>query len=331
MIKDVGSASRETSEMRASTASWRESFSKEEIAELRKHSDWRGWLMLLTDYGMIAAAMAIVLWFPSVFSVAFALLVIGTRQLGLAVVLHEAAHRTLFNNRKLNDWAGNWLAAYPIYISVDMYRPHHLDHHGKTWGETDPDRVLAEGFPVSKMSMTRKVLRDLLGITGLKQLLGTSYVAYKVIRGEEVNAGTLPMRLDRARTVRMVIGFLVTNAVLLGILWALGHPILYLLWLGAWLTTNKLVVRLRSMAEHALVPHPDPTDAFGNTRTTLTSWWERMLVAPHNVGFHLEHHLVMTIPQYKLARFHRMLAERGLLENACLERGYVRVFRKMIA
>ena len=56
--------------------------------------------MLLTDYGMIAAAMAIVLWFPSVFSVAFALFVIGTRQLGLAVVLHEAAHQTLFNNRK---------------------------------------------------------------------------------------------------------------------------------------------------------------------------------------------------------------------------------------
>jgi fatty acid desaturase len=178
--------------------------------------------------------------------------------------------------------------------------------------------------------MTRKVLRDLLGITGLKQLLGTTYVAYKVLRGQDVDPGTLPMRLDRHRVGKMLIGTLVTNGVIFGVLWAAGHPMLYLLWLGAWMTTNKLVVRLRSMAEHAMVPNPDPTDPFGNTRTTITSWWERILVAPHNVGFHLEHHLVITIPQYKLARFHHMLHERGLLEGACIEKGYTRVFRKMV-
>ncbi len=317
--------------MTSSTTDWREAFTKEEIAELREHSDWQGWRMLIADYGMIAAVMTLVALYPNVFTVAFALVVIGGRQLGLAIVMHEAAHRTLFNDRRLNDWVGNWLAAYPIYLCADMYRSHHLDHHGKTWGETDPDRVLAEGFPVSKMSMTRKVLRDLLGLTGLKQLIGTSYVAYKVIRGEEVNQGTLPLRLDRQRMIKMVIGALVTNAGLYGLLWVLGHPMLYLLWFGAWMTTSKLVVRLRSMAEHALVPAPDPSDPFGNTRTTLTRWWERVFVAPHNVGFHLEHHLVITVPQYKLGRFHRMLEERGLLEDACIEKGYTRVFRRMVA
>ncbi|MEM7135618.1 MAG: fatty acid desaturase family protein [Myxococcota bacterium] len=310
---------------------WRESFTKEEIKELRQHSDWHGWLTLVTDYGMIAASMALVAYVPNVWTVLLALVVIGTRQLGLAVILHEASHRTLFNNRKLNDWVGNWLAAYPIYISMDMYRPHHLDHHGKTWGDTDPDRELADGFPVSKASMARKVLRDLLGVTGLKQLIGTSYVAYRVIRRQEVGQGTLPMRLDRDRVIRMVVGTVVTNAVLFGVLWALGHPLLYLLWFGAWLTTNKLVVRLRSMAEHSAVPSPHPGDPFGNTRTTLTSWWERVLLAPHHVGYHLEHHLVITIPYYKLPRFHRMLGERGLLDNACVEQGYVRVLGKMIA
>ncbi len=287
--------------------------------------------MLVADWGVIAAAMALVAVVPNVFTVAFALVVIGTRQLGLAVVIHEAAHRTLFNNRQLNDWAGNWLAAYPIYLESTMYRQHHLDHHGKTWGEGDPDRPLAENFPVSRASMMRKVLRDLLGVTGMKQLLGTSYVAFKVIRGERINTGTLPLRPDRARMIRMIFGTVTTNLVLFGILWALGHPMLYLLWFGAWMTTNKLVVRLRSMAEHALVPSPHPGDPFGNTRTTLTSAWERFLLAPHNVGFHLEHHLVMTVPQYKLPEFHRMLEERGLLEDACIEKGYLRVLRKMIA
>jgi fatty acid desaturase len=317
--------------MSSSTTDWRKVFTDEEVAELRQHSDWQGWRMLIADYGMIATVMTLVAFYPNVVTVVFALVVIGGRQLGLAIVMHEAAHRTLFNNRKLNDWVGNWLAAYPIYLCADMYRSHHLDHHGKTWGDTDPDRILAEGFPVSKMSMTRKVLRDLLGITGLKQLIGTSYVAYKVIRREQVNKGTLPLRLDRERMIKMVIGTLLTNAIFFGLLWGLGHTMLYLLWFGAWMTTGKLVVRLRSMAEHALVRTPDPGDPFGNTRTTLTRWWERLFVAPHNVGFHLEHHLVITIPQYKLERFHRMLEERGMLDGACIEKGYARVFRRMVA
>lgn len=317
--------------MRSLDTDWRQAFTKEEIAELREHSDSQGWLMLIIDYAVIAAAMALVALYPNPFAVIVALLLIGTRQLGLAIVFHEAAHRTLFNNRKLNDWAGNWLAAYPIYLSADMYRAHHLDHHAKTWGDTDPDRSLADGFPVSKISMARKLLRDLFGITGVKQLIGTSYVAYKVLRGEEVDAGTLPLRLDRRRVVQMLIGTLVTNGILFTLLWAIGQPMLYLLWFGAWLTTHKLVVRLRSMAEHSVVPMPHPGDPFGNTRTTLTRWWERVFVAPHNVGFHLEHHLVMTVPQHKLGRFHQMLEERGLLQEACIERGYGRVFRKMVA
>ena len=117
-----------------------------------------------------------------------------------------------------------------------------------------------------------------------------------------------------------------TNAILLGVLWALGQPMLYLLWLGAWLTTNKLVARLRSIAEHAVVP--DPTDAFGQTRTVRAGWWERLLIAPNLVQYHLEHHLLMTVPHYNLPRFHQMLGERGLLREACISHGYAQVLRE---
>ena len=40
---------------------------------------------------------------------------------------------------------------------------------------------------------------------------------------------------------------------------------------------------------------------------------ERLLVAPNYVNYHLEHHLVMTVPHYHLPRMHRMLRERGVL------------------
>jgi fatty acid desaturase len=127
----------------------------------------------------------------------------------------------------------------------------------------------------------------------------------------------------------MVLGTLVTNLALFAVLYALGHPWLYLLWAVAWLTTNKLVARIRAIAEHAVVP--DPSDPMRQTRTVRASWLERLLIAPNLVQYHLEHHLLMTVPHYNLPRFHRMLEERGLLEDACIADGYAEVLRKAVA
>jgi fatty acid desaturase len=309
--------------MSRSRKAWLEAFTSEEIRELRVIRPHRAWLSVFVNYGLIAASMTMVALVPNVFTVALALFVIGTRQLGFAVVMHESAHRTLFKNRRLNDFVGNWLCGYPIYLSADMYRTHHLEHHAKTWTDGDPDLALATAFPVSRRSMARKVMRDLLGITGLKQLIGTSYLIGKVLRGEQVDAGTLPLRLERGPAIRMVVGTLVTNLILFGLLWSIGQPLLYLLWLGAWLTTNKLVARIRSIAEHAVVP--DPSDPIGQTRTVLAGPFERLFIAPNRVQFHLEHHLLMTVPHYNLPKFHAMLRERGLLEGACVASGYAQV------
>ena len=66
----------------------------------------------------------------------------------------------------------------------------------------------------------------------------------------------------------------------------------------------------------------DPSSAFQNSRTTIASWWERLFLAPNYVNYHLEHHLLMTVPHYKLPDFHRMLRERGLLGDANVVHGY---------
>jgi len=314
--------------MNAGGKAWLESFTTDEIRELRAIREHRAWLTIIVNYGLIAASMALVAYAPNALTVVLALCIIGTRQLGLAVVMHESAHYTLFKNRRLNDFVGNWLAGYPIYLSADMYRAHHLEHHTKTWTEEDPDLGLANGFPVSKASMARKVMRDLLGITGLKQLIGTTYLVVKVVRGEQVDAGTLPLRLERGPAIRMVVGTVVTNVVLVAVLWSLGQPMLYLLWLGAWLTTNKLVARIRSIAEHAVVP--DPADPLGQTRTVRAGWLERLFVAPNRVQYHLEHHLLMTVPHYNLPKFHEMLRDRGVLEGACVADNYAQVLRRAV-
>jgi fatty acid desaturase len=295
-------------------AAWHERFTRAEIQDLLRVSNARGWLSIAVNWGVIAAAFAMVAVWPNPLTVVVALFVIGARQLGCAVLMHEASHRTLLADRRWNDLAGNWLCAYPVWTDLHAYRPYHLQHHAKNWTDEDPDIGLVRPFPITRTSLRRKIWRDLSGQTGRK----FARAAWK--------RSVARWRAGDANGRRAFVGFLVTNALLLAVLTAFGKPWLYLLWGGAWLTTNTLVTRIRAIAEHAMVP--DPADPLRNTRTTLASWWERLLLAPNRVNYHLEHHLLMTVPHYQLPRMHRMLAERGLLDHALVTKGYRAVLER---
>ena len=291
-------------------ADWRAALTREEIAPLLVQSDLRSWISIGVDWALVFAAFALVAAWPNPLTVVFALFVIGARQLGLAVLMHEAAHRTLLRDRRLNDWAGNWLCAYPVWSDIAPYRPYHLQHHAKTGTREDPDLGLVTPFPITRESLLRKVWRDLSGQTGWKFAKASFARTFRRAR-------------QNPAARRAAVGVAVTNLVLLAVLTAWGHPWLYLLWVGAWLTTNTLVTRIRSIAEHALTP--DAPEPRGRTRTTIARAWERLLIAPNRVNFHLEHHLVMTVPHYRLPALHRLLRQRGVLDDACVERGYWRV------
>lgn len=314
-LEPVSARGDETSPAAARTAeprSWRDVLSRQEIRELVEIRDWRAWLSIAADWGLIGAAFALVAVWPNPLSVAAAILVIGSRQLGLAILMHDGAHRALLESRALNDWVANWLCAYPVWNDVHPYRHYHLQHHAKTWTDEDPDLELANPFPITRASLTRKIWRDLSGQTGWKR--------FRAILNRDLGRSRGRVRRDFGAGLQALHGVVVTNAVLLGLLAASGHAALYLLWVAAWFTTYSLVMRIRSIAEHAMVP--DVADEMKNTRTTLARWWERLLIAPNRVNFHLEHHLLMTVPHYNLPRLHRMLRARGVLEDACLTEGY---------
>jgi len=295
------------------TALWRDALPREDIESLLEMHDWRSWLSIGLNWAIVFGSMALVAVWPNPITVVLALVLIGTRQLGFAVLMHEASHRSLFSSRAVNDFIGNWLCAYPIWSDLHPYRPYHLQHHARTGSTEDPDLGLVRPFPITAESLRRKVIRDLSGKTGIKFARAAWRRSLGGIR-------------QSADARRAFIGVVSTNLLLLGGLWAAGYPALYLLWIVAWLTTNTLVTRIRAIAEHALTPDGD--DPLGNTRTLVPTFWERLFIAPNRVGYHLEHHLLMTVPHYHLPRMHRLLQERGALDEACVERSYWSVLRR---
>ena len=50
----------------------------------------------------------------------------------LFMLQHDCGHGSMFSSRRLNDWVGNWLCAYPVWSNVEGYRRYHLRHHAKT-------------------------------------------------------------------------------------------------------------------------------------------------------------------------------------------------------
>lgn len=309
---------------------WRDYISREELAELTRLEDWRSWWLLAFNWGVVFSAFALVAVWPNPLTVVVALFLIGARQLGFAVVMHDASHRAFLANPVLNDKVGNWLAAYPIWSDIEPYRPYHLLHHAHTGTPRDPDLSLAAPFPTTRRSLLRKFWRDLSGQTGWKQA--------KAVFMRDVGLGRRETQRTRAAAKKgqkpdvgwhKVAPTLASNAVLLALLALAGHPELYLLWVVAWLTTYRFVMRVRAIAEHAM-----PTDIghpLKNTRTTLLSWWERLFIGPNFVNYHLEHHLLMTVPAYKLPRLHAMLRDRGALEDALVARGYLGILKRASA
>lgn len=304
-------------------AHWKSFFSKEELREILSFDDRKSILTLMVNWGIIFASFALVGWSANPLTILIALFVLAGRQLGCAIVMHEAAHRSFLSNRVWNDRIGNWFGAYPIWSDVLPYRGYHLLHHAKTGTQADPDVSLTLPFPISKESFKRKVWRDLSGQTGWTQLVGTfkrdvGLGAERTQRNQGLKPGEKP---DVGWHKLLPVA--ISNGLILGILALFGRPELYLLWVVALLTTYRLALRIRSIAEHAMTGPAD--DPLRNTRTTLVSWWERLFFAPNFVNYHLEHHLMMTVPHYNLPKMHALMRERGLLDQAIITEGGYRV------
>ena len=292
-------------------------FSESEIAQLREISDWRGALSVVHCWAVILFTWVVVATWTNPLTVILGIMIIGTRQLGLFVLTHDASHMALLRNRRLNDWVAQWILNRPhTDASIEVYRRYHIQHHLHTQQADDPDLVLSAPFPISKRSLWRKFVRDLSGQTGWKQ--------YARLINSACSGDTWRAKL-RNGWARLGPNIIINLVFLAGFSLAGVWYLYFLLWVLPSLTWYRLVVRIRNIGEHAVVP--DNNDRLRNTRTTKANWLERALIAPYNVQYHLEHHLLVNCPHYRLPLAHRFLLDKGLGDKMEIQTGYPSVLR----
>jgi fatty acid desaturase len=293
---------------------------REELRPFLQKSDALAGRTLAFNWGLIAACFALVAWRPAWYTVLPAMLLLAGRQLGLAILMHECAHRSFMETKRLNDWVGTWLCGAPVGADLQGYRSYHMVHHVKTGTGEDPDLANYANYPVSRASLARKFMRDLIGLSGLKSLLGLM----RLYAGQGSRWQRLKTLLWTTRRM------LLAQVVLLALCAALGRPLLYLLWPVSWLTVYQLYSRIRNAAEHGGLPGTHTSDLWANTRTTRAAWWARLTVAPNHVNFHFEHHLAPTVPCYRLPALHRWLWQQGAFKRAQYEPGYRQVLLRLL-
>ena len=292
--------------------------SSEEIQNFNDRSDLWGFWLVFHCWFLVVLALGLFSCWPSITTFLLAVMIIGSRQLGMAILMHETAHLSLFKTRKFNEFSGEWLLGRPILADIFEYRRYHLKHHRYTQTDKDPDLNLSCAFPTTRASMLRKLWRDISGQTGFKQRSQQVMMAFKlagdiddVTNQDLVQAFSGPV-LGRAA---------IANVIIFIMMWAFGA---WWWWFSFWLlpllTWVQLVLRVRNIAEHGVVEFSD--DPLRNVRTTKAGPIMRLFLAPYWVNYHLEHHLIMHLPCRHLPNIHALMLQKGYGDQMRIGRSY---------
>ena len=306
----------------------RDILSSDEIRAFTQKQNWRGAWAITRTWLIISGCFALLALYPNLLTFLLAVFILGGQHLACAIVTHEASHRALFNKQWLNDTFADWVCARPVWVDVKRYRKHHMRHHSKTGTAEDPDMSLIAPFPSTPGGLRRKLFRDLIGITGLRRMVGLVLMDIGRLKYTVASDVTWLPKHERgfmhyaSEGLKNMGPMLVSNLVIFGVLYALGIAWVYSAWVVAYLTTFSLFIRIRSIAEHACLE--ESADMFKNTRTTYANWLARLTVAPFNVNYHQEHHLLPAVPYYNLPKMHACLLEKNVVTPA---KGYGEVLR----
>jgi fatty acid desaturase len=242
------------------------------------------------DWLVIAASLAMIQFWPHVYTVLAGILIVGNRQHALAILGHDGTHFTLSRHAAFNDFLTNLLCWWPLGLTVSGYRALHYAHHKHTGTENDPElghkrmRAPQWDLPVTPRTVLRYALKDLIGY---------SVADYSII-----------VRFSKPQRRRAYVPLALLHIAGISILLASGGWPMAAAWYGSLVTSFMMFFRLRLWLEH------QGTD---DTQRLSLTWWQAALLSPHNAWHHWEHHHYPTIPYHRLPQARRRLHGPAIL------------------
>jgi fatty acid desaturase len=282
-------------------------------AELRRIPDRRNAVSVLMVWVWVAVITAGVVRIDHPVGWVAGLVLLSSIQARFMILMHEAAHKLLFSNKRINDFVGTWLIAYPGWSPIGIYRRSHFAHHREEFGPEEPDIPFYAGYRTTPRALGRRLLRDAVGISGWKNLK-------PLFRG---------LRSPVARPTAA--GILGTQLVMFAVMWAAtGRWYTWVvLWFGSWMTGWRVINRLRAIAEHGGLGHS--ADRRATTHHVRQTLGARFWMVPFNTGWHLAHHVDMGVPFRNLPAFHAELVAAGYATDAITYPNYVSLWKALMS
>ena len=245
----------------------------------------------------IIAVIAIFAAYPNAWTFFLAFLIVGIRQHSLILLSHETWHHSLFHSRRVNQWVGAWICAYPLMVRRDALRRRHLNHHQSVGRGNDPDRHYWMYTTDERWPLFRRCLYILSGlffvsfVAGgfLRSLLGLPTPPNDAPDGVRQPFPHDPPSATTNKRETLLIG-VAQLSLLLAFTATIGWPWYFALWLGPVVTIFPFLNQFRAWAEHRN----------GRLLVYRAGLVERFLLAPYNFHLHAYHHLYPAEPWYRL-------------------------------
>ena len=308
----------------------------ESVARYSEPDTARWLLAAAMEWTIILAALAAAIHWRYWFVWLPAAIVIGTRQNAFGILTHEGTHKNVSHSLFWNDLLANWLVSYPIGVSAEGFRTAHMTHHARLEMPDDPSRIGFDAFPDDwHFPMTRwkifvKLLRDISGIGQAQSSIAMMKYVWSTKRrrqGKQIAGGYM----KHVVRIALLHGAVILLAVKTGTL-----PVYLLLWVLPNFTVNLMLYRVRGGAEHcALAPNElrysrNAVDPLSTTRTVVPDPLMQAFAVPHNVSYHLEHHLFPSVPCFRLRELHdRLMKESRFRERAHITYGHRALVREL--
>ncbi len=287
-----------------------------DIRELSILKTWKSILIILVEWLIIIACVFAHKMYSNIVMYFMVWFIISTRLYAMYSLIHEAIHYSISRNKVLNDGIAQFFLGIPLFISITEIRKAHLAHHKYLQTENDPEmkHLLYNEFqfPKTKTQIAALFFLDISGI---------NFVYYKLLK---LFSWLLNFDLNKLKDAVKIILFAIVFVVAYYNNFLID---LMLYWLIPFATLYQLLNRIRLSTEHFNI---DETNAF-KTRSVIPSFMEKCIFSPHNLGYHLEHHLYPGIPFYNLPKLHdKLINDSDYVKNAIVESSYTEVLKDFI-